>query len=90
MNQKAKAQHQELFAFSRFRQNGLASSVFTSSLMETGTLYRIFKEDECMGVILATGTVFLWIVVTVAAFKSMGIILKMINKGFEKIGNKFD
>ena len=53
-------------------------------------LYRIFKEDECMGVILATGTVFLWIVVTVAAFKSMGIILKMINKGFEKIGSKFD
>ncbi len=43
-----------------------------------------------MGLILATGTVFLWIVVTVAAFKSMGIILKMINKGFERIGSKFD
>jgi len=43
-----------------------------------------------MGLILATGTMFLWIVVTVAAFKSMGIILKMINKGFERIGSKFD
>lgn len=43
-----------------------------------------------MGLILATGTMFLWIVVTVAAFKSMGIILKMINKGFEKIGSKFN
>ena len=43
-----------------------------------------------MGLILATGTVFLWIVVTVAAIKSMGIILKMINKGFERIGSKFD